>query len=87
MVFPKTVSRRFEYGTYSHYTPVETLATVFHAENHVISPGFKYKIVFNYGLKPRVFWAPTGTRLWARCHFTGTKKLSNFRAQPPSHIP
>ncbi len=27
-------------------------------------------------------WAPNGTRLSARCHFTGPKKLSNSRAQP-----
>jgi hypothetical protein len=31
----------------------------------------------------RVFWAPNGTRLSARCHFTGPKKLSISRAQPP----
>jgi len=30
----------------------------------------------------RDFWAPNGTRLWARCHFTGPKKLLNLMAQP-----
>ena len=29
-----------------------------------------------------VFWAPNGTRLSARCHFTGPKKLSISRFQP-----
>ncbi len=29
------------------------------------------------------FWAPNGTRLSARCHFTVPKKLSISRAQPP----
>jgi hypothetical protein len=28
-----------------------------------------------------------GTRLSARCHFTGPKKLSNSRAQPPPTFP
>ncbi len=37
--------------------------------------------------QPRVFWAPNGTRLSARCHFTGPKKLSNSRAQPPPTSP
>jgi hypothetical protein len=36
---------------------------------------------------PRVFWAPNGTRLSAQCHFTGPKKLSNSRAQPPPTSP
>jgi hypothetical protein len=31
----------------------------------------------------RVFWAPNDTLLSARYHFTGSKKLSNSRAQPP----
>ncbi len=31
---------------------------------------------------PKFFWAPNGTRLSARCHFTGPKKLSNSSAQP-----
>jgi hypothetical protein len=35
----------------------------------------------------RVFWAPNGIRLSARCHFTGPKKLSNSRAQPPPTCP
>ena len=35
----------------------------------------------------RVIWAPNGTRLSARCHFTGPKKLSNSRAQPPPNSP
>jgi hypothetical protein len=35
----------------------------------------------------RVFWAPICTRLSARCHFTGPKKLSNYRAQPPPTYP
>ncbi len=34
-----------------------------------------------------VFWAPNGTRLSARCHFTGPKNLSNSRAQPPPTCP
>ncbi len=32
-------------------------------------------------------WAPNGTRLLARCHFTGPKKLSISRAQPPPTCP
>ncbi len=35
----------------------------------------------------RVFWAPNGTRLSARCYFTGPKKFSNSRAQPPPTPP
>jgi hypothetical protein len=35
----------------------------------------------------RVFWAPNGTRLSARCHFTGPKKISDSRAQPPPTSP
>jgi hypothetical protein len=34
-----------------------------------------------------VFWAPNGTRLSARCHFRGPKKLSISRAQPPPTCP
>jgi hypothetical protein len=30
-----------------------------------------------------LFWAPNGTPLTARCHFTGSKKVSISRAQPP----
>ncbi len=33
------------------------------------------------------FLAPNGTRLSARCHFTGPKKLENSRAQPPPTSP
>jgi hypothetical protein len=33
------------------------------------------------------FWAPYGTRLTARCHFTGPKKVSISRAQPPPACP
>ncbi len=33
------------------------------------------------------FWAPNATRLSARCHFAGPKKLSISRAQPPSTCP
>jgi hypothetical protein len=36
---------------------------------------------------PQVFWAPNGTRLSARCHLTGPKKLENSRAQPPPTSP
>jgi hypothetical protein len=46
---------------------------------HVLHPGSE--------CFPRVFWAPNGTRLSARCHFTGPKKLSNSRAQPPPTSP
>ncbi len=35
----------------------------------------------------RVFWAPNGTCLSARCHFTGPKKLSISRIQPPPTCP
>ncbi len=38
-------------------------------------------------LNSQVFWAPNGTCLSARCHFTGPKKLSNSRAQPPPTCP
>jgi hypothetical protein len=37
--------------------------------------------------KTRVFWAPNGTRLSARCHFTGLKKLSISRAHPTPSCP
>ncbi len=37
--------------------------------------------------KSRVFWAPNGTLLSARCYFTGPKKLSISRAQPPPTCP
>jgi hypothetical protein len=37
--------------------------------------------------KSRVFWAPNSTRLSAWCHFTGPKKLSISRAQPPPTCP
>jgi hypothetical protein len=33
--------------------------------------------------KSRLFWALNGTRLTARCHFTGPKKVSISMAQPP----
>jgi hypothetical protein len=33
------------------------------------------------------FYVPNGTRLSARCHFTGPKKLSISRAQPPPTCP
>ncbi len=33
------------------------------------------------------FWAPNGTRLSARSHFTGPKKLRNSRAQPSPTSP
>ncbi len=32
-------------------------------------------------------WAPSDTLLLARCHFTGPKKLSNSRAEPPPTFP
>jgi hypothetical protein len=34
-----------------------------------------------------VFWAPNGTTLSARCHFTGPKKLEKSRAQTPPTSP
>jgi hypothetical protein len=34
-----------------------------------------------------IFWAPNGTCLSARCHFTVPKKLSISRAQPPPTCP
>ncbi len=38
--------------------------------------------------KSRLFWAPNhGTRRTARCHFTGPKKVSISRAQPPPTCP
>jgi hypothetical protein len=35
----------------------------------------------------QVFWAQNGTRLSARCHFTGPKKLENSSAQLPPSSP
>jgi hypothetical protein len=35
----------------------------------------------------RLFWAPNGTRLSARCRLTGPKKVSISRAQPPPTCP
>ncbi len=37
--------------------------------------------------KSRLFWVPNGTRLRARCHFTGRKQESISRAQPPPICP
>ncbi len=37
--------------------------------------------------KSQHFWAPNGTRLKARCHFTGPKNASISRAPPPSTFP
>ncbi len=37
--------------------------------------------------KSRLFWAPNSTRLMARCHFTGPKKVSISRTQPPPTCP
>ena len=37
--------------------------------------------------KSRLFWSPNGTRLTARCHFTGLKKVSISRAQSPPTCP
>ncbi len=34
-----------------------------------------------------MIYSANGTRLTARCHFTGLKKLSNSRAQPPPTCP
>ncbi len=36
---------------------------------------------------PMIFGPQIGTCLSARCHFTGPKKLSNSRAQPPPTCP
>jgi hypothetical protein len=33
------------------------------------------------------FWAPNGTRLSARCHFTSPKKTFEFQRPTPSHLP
>jgi hypothetical protein len=41
----------------------------------------------NHSWNSRVFWAPNGTRLSAQCHFTGSKNLSNSRAQSPPTSP
>ncbi len=35
----------------------------------------------------QVFWVPNGTRLLARCHFTGPTKLSISMPQPPPTCP
>jgi len=43
--------------------------------------------LFKIICRDRFFWAPNGTRLSARCHFTGPKKLENSRAQPPPTSP
>jgi hypothetical protein len=40
-----------------------------------------------YPLQVGEGWAPNGIRLWDQCHFTGPKKLSIFRAQPPPTCP
>jgi len=42
-----------------------------------------FKIKKRIYIVPRHFWAPNGTRLSARCHFTGPKQVSISRAQPP----
>ncbi len=48
------------------------------------SEKLKRRFFLDFFLKlSRVFLAPNGTRLSARCHFTVPKKLSISRAQPP----
>jgi hypothetical protein len=41
----------------------------------------------SWALEIETFWAPNGTRLMARCHFTETKKLSISRDQPTPTCP
>jgi hypothetical protein len=41
----------------------------------------------SWALEISKFWAPNDTHLSARCHFTGPKKLSISRAQPPPTYP
>jgi hypothetical protein len=40
-----------------------------------------------WALEILTFLGSNGTRLTALCHFTGPKKMSISRAQPPSHLP
>ncbi len=47
---------------------------------HLSRPSRAIKLLYE---PAQVFWAPNGTRLSARCYFTGPKKLSIYRAQPP----
>ncbi len=49
--------------------------------------GVSYAISNNRPIKDPHLWAPNGTRLSARCPFTGPKKLSISRAQPPPTCP
>ncbi len=47
--------------------------------SNIVNPGSSYL--------RKVFGAPNDARLLARCHFTGPKKLSISRAQPPPICP
>ncbi len=42
-----------------------------------------FKAIYGPMIYTRLFWATRGTRLTARCPFTGPKKVSIARAQPP----
>ncbi len=61
---------------------------------HLSGPSRVIKFLYSPAPPPPTVWAldlprilPNGTRLSARCHFTGSKKLENFRAQPPPTSP
>jgi hypothetical protein len=51
------------------------------------SPHISYLCTYDlYSPVFRVFWAPNGICLSARCHFTGSKTL-DFQGPTPSHLP
>jgi hypothetical protein len=64
--------------TYNFYGPVRN---AFEGGIHYIG---KWEGVRPW--KSQLYWAPNGTRLSARCHFTGPKKVLR-RTQPPPTCP
>jgi hypothetical protein len=61
------------------------------AHRRVQTHGGRFSYLWTYNLygPPYVmlFWATNDTRLMARCPYTGPKKVSIFRAQPPPTCP
>jgi hypothetical protein len=67
------------YNTYIAYAFIKS-ATRTHCGSYSFTEETKL-------LQMRICWAPNGTRLTARYHFTGLKKVSISMAQPPPTCP
>jgi hypothetical protein len=59
----------------------------FAARGPLLQLQYNFLYLGNSLFKGRHFWAPNGTHLTARFHFTGPKKVSISRAQPPPTCP